>query len=175
MWFERHDGLVRIPVPRTFDQRVEQLENRDSVMFESISLPSLRPSSRSGSGRSHGSQHERKDPAIDLSDDFSSDHGAAAPSTATVDLQLRAILDRVHELEAENRQKDAEIGHLREHLARQRAPDELRPDPFRERYEKMKLQYDKLKEALAMEGRVRGGRGESVHAIDVVAWASHCQ
>jgi hypothetical protein len=168
MWFERQDGFVRIPVPRTFDRRVEQLENRDSVMFESISLPSLRSSSRSGSGRSHRSQHERKDQVIDLSDDFTSDDGAAAPSTTTVDLQLRAIFDRVHELEAENRQKGAEIGHLLEQIARQTAPDELRPDPFRERYEKMKLQYDKLKEALAMEGRVRRVRVKSVHAIDVV-------
>jgi hypothetical protein len=143
MWFERQNGFVRVPVPKTFERRVEQLKNRDSVMFESITLPSLRRSSGSP-----GSHRKQSDPAIDLSDDFMSDDEPAEPSAATVERQLRALLDRVHELEAETRQKDAEIAQLREQLARHRAPDDQPPDPFRERCEKMKLQYDKLREDL---------------------------
>jgi hypothetical protein len=154
MRHDRQNGFGRIPVPRTFAQRVAQLENRDSVMFESLSLPSL--PSIPGLG-SRGSEHRQTAPAIDLGDDFISDD----ETTDTSELQLRALLDRVHELESETRQKDAEIAHLRELLARHIA----RPDPFRERYETVKLLYDKLKEALALEGRIRRVRLKSVRQV----------
>jgi hypothetical protein len=109
MWYEQRNGFVRVPVPTTFDRRVEQLENRDSVLFESISLPSLAPGATTKSSRS---QNKR---VIDLSDDFVSDD----EPVDSVDLQRRELLDRVHRLEAECRQKDAEIARLREELQKQ--------------------------------------------------------
>jgi hypothetical protein len=145
MWSERQKGFVRIPVPKTFDRQVEQLENSDSVMFESISLPSLQ---------------RHTGPTIDLSDDFMSDDETADTSPSTFDLQLRALLDRVYELETETQHKDAEIARLRELLVKHTAPD-----PFRERYEKIKLQYDKLKESLALEGRIRRVQLKSLRPI----------
>ena len=39
MWYEEENQFVRAPTPKTFDQLVERLENDDSVLFESISLP----------------------------------------------------------------------------------------------------------------------------------------
>jgi hypothetical protein len=170
MWHEQRNGFVRVPVPKTFDRRVEQLENRDSVLFESISLPSLTPGSTKRSGRSQSAQTRPLDPVIDLSDDFMSDNEPMEPSTTPIDLQLRNLLDRVHELEAESKEKDAEIARLREELEKweQDAPtaDET---SYKDQFEQMKMQYDQLREALVMEGKVRRVRAKSAHAIALVA------
>lgn len=40
MWYEENDQYVRAPTPQSFDNLVQNLEDRDSVMFESIRLPS---------------------------------------------------------------------------------------------------------------------------------------
>ncbi|EAY12637.1 hypothetical protein TVAG_074650 [Trichomonas vaginalis G3] len=40
MWYEENDQFVRAPTPQTFDNLVQDLEGRDSVVFESIRLPS---------------------------------------------------------------------------------------------------------------------------------------
>lgn len=40
MWYEENNQFVRAPTPKTFDKMVQNLEDGDSVMFQSISLPS---------------------------------------------------------------------------------------------------------------------------------------
>ncbi|OHT03397.1 hypothetical protein TRFO_29200 [Tritrichomonas foetus] len=45
MWYEEENQFVRAPTPKTFDRLVQQLEDNDSVLFESISLPKSNPSS----------------------------------------------------------------------------------------------------------------------------------
>ena len=45
MWFEENDQFVRAPTPEGFERLVKKLEDGDSVLFESISLPSLKPES----------------------------------------------------------------------------------------------------------------------------------
>lgn len=39
MWYEENDQFIRAPTPQTYDDLIKNLENRDSVMFESVSLP----------------------------------------------------------------------------------------------------------------------------------------
>jgi predicted RNase H-like nuclease (RuvC/YqgF family) len=87
------------------------------------------------------------------------------PSITTIDLQLKELLHRVHELEAMSEEKDAEIARLREELERREQgaapPGEA---SYKEQFQHMKMQYEKLKEALALEGKVR-----RVRAITLVA------
>ena len=46
MWYEENDQFVRAPTPQAFDSLVQNLEARDSVMFESIRLPSSKNGTR---------------------------------------------------------------------------------------------------------------------------------
>lgn len=43
MWYEEQNQFVRAQTPQTFDRLVQQLEDGDSVLFESISLPKKGP------------------------------------------------------------------------------------------------------------------------------------
>lgn len=42
MWYEENNQFIRAPTPKTFDTMVQNLEDGDSVMFQSISLPSTK-------------------------------------------------------------------------------------------------------------------------------------
>ena len=39
MWLPDNDQYVRAPTPKAFDRLVQNLEDNDSVLFESIALP----------------------------------------------------------------------------------------------------------------------------------------
>jgi hypothetical protein len=76
MWYERENTFVRAPAPSSFDDLVKRLEDDDSVIFKSISLPCGRkPPDRD--------PHGRGDPpikSIDLSFlDFSGLNLASSP------------------------------------------------------------------------------------------------
>jgi hypothetical protein len=168
MWYERQKQFVRAPVPASLDRWVEQLQDRDSVLFESIALPSLArsdPSTDPPTGRSKTALAPHRDPVIDLSDDFVSDDDG--PTGTTTQLQLRALLDRVHELETANSQKDKEIAQLKKLLEQGKTGAQLAADAqfYKSQYENMKMQFDKLKQALAAEGKVRRVKVKSVCAV----------
>lgn len=46
MWYEENDQFVRAPTPQAYDNLVNELQDRDSVVFESISLPKTRISTQ---------------------------------------------------------------------------------------------------------------------------------
>ena len=46
MWYEENEQFVRAPTPQGFDDLVQDLEARDSVVFESIQLPSSKNGTR---------------------------------------------------------------------------------------------------------------------------------
>ena len=50
MWYEENNQFVRAPTPKTFDKMVQNLEDGDSVMFQSISLPSSKNKSSNNEG-----------------------------------------------------------------------------------------------------------------------------
>jgi hypothetical protein len=161
MWHEEHNQFVRGPVPKSLDLLIEDLQNRDSVLFESVSLPSLSTRSDVHTSRSQSALTPHREPPIDLSDDFISEEDP--PETGTADLQLRSLLDRAHELEAANQQKDHEIAELKKKLEER---PKLSADAlfYKTQFEKMKQQFDKLKQALAAEGKVRKVRLRSACA-----------
>jgi soluble cytochrome b562 len=169
MWYEEHSQFVRTPVPKSLDLLVEELQNRDSVLFESISLPCLTArSDRSPcnhTARSKTALSCHCEQAIDLSDDFVSDED---PPETTTELQLRSLLDRVHELEATNQYKDHEIAELKKKLEHKgTGSPKLSADAqfYKTQYERMKQQLDKLKQALAAEGKVRQAKQRSGYAV----------
>ena len=43
MWYEEQNQFVRAKTPQTFDRLVQELEDGDSVLFDSISLPKSNP------------------------------------------------------------------------------------------------------------------------------------
>jgi hypothetical protein len=167
MWYEERNQFVRAPVPKSFDRLVEKLQNGDSVLFESVSLPSLAPLADhdcdSKTARSRTALTPRRETVIDLSDDFLSDD-PLDPVPTTSELQFRALLDRVHELEEANKKKDEEIANLQRQLEQVKprrcsdgdaAPSASDTVFYKTQYERMKLQYEKLKEALAGEAKVK--------------------
>jgi hypothetical protein len=169
MWYEERNQFVRAPVPKAFDRLVEKLQNSDSVLFESISLPSLSALAYhdcpAKTGRSQTALSNRRESIIDLSDDFLSDDEPETPSAKTADLQLRALLDRVHELEAQNKKKDEEISSLKRQLEPQNDKGRRVSEGdasgvadtlfYKTQYERIKIQYEKLKEALAGEAKLK--------------------
>lgn len=46
MWYEEQNQFVRAKTPQTFDRLVQELEDGDSVLFDSISLPKSNPNSQ---------------------------------------------------------------------------------------------------------------------------------
>jgi DNA repair exonuclease SbcCD ATPase subunit len=169
MWYEEHNQFVRGPVPKSLDLLVEELQNRDSVLFESVSLPSLsvrsNRSTDNHTARSKTALTSHREHVIDFSDDFVAEED---PPETTTELQLRALLDRVHELEAANHQKNHEIAELKKKLAQRTGADpQLSADAqfYKTQYERMKQQFDKLKQALAAEGKLRRVRLRSACAV----------
>jgi uncharacterized small protein (DUF1192 family) len=168
MWYEDREQFVRAPVPQSFDRLVGKLQNGDSVLFESISLPSLASfndrSHEPKTGRSQTSLTPRSKPALDLSDDFISDDEPEAPRGTTAEVQLRSLLNRVHELEAANQQKDEEIARLQKELRSRKAsrsPDaneSADTEFYKKQYERMKCQYENLKEVIAADAKGKRGR-----------------
>lgn len=174
MWYEEKDRYVRVPVPKSFDNLVEDLQNRDSVLWESISLPSL-SSTKSSPVREEvkkNEQHVFTDPVFNLSDSCSDED---EPSPAEID--RCQLLNRIKELERQNKEKDAIIANLQSEAKklRQIANEKRRitqnasvnrdVEFYKERYEMMRAQYEKLKEALAADGKMKRVRVRSVRTV----------
>jgi phage terminase Nu1 subunit (DNA packaging protein) len=145
MWYEEENQLVRAETPRAFDHLVQNLEDGDSVVFESISLPSAtRKSARSirSSVRSVGSS---------FSDEFE-----PIPEAEEIDIlrhQIKAALERSAQKDQMIRDRDARISDLQSQITRIEAQSP-REDPellayYKGQYETTAYQFEKLKEALA--------------------------
>jgi hypothetical protein len=173
MWYEDHQQFVRAPVPPSFDRLVDKLQNGDSVLFESISLPLLAsfPDDKPKTGRPQTALTPRGDSIPDLSDDFMSDDEPEKPHATSAELQLRALLDRVHELEASNQRKDEEIARLQNKLHSRkgsRSSDSngsADAEFYKTQYERMKAQYEKLKEVVAPDGKGKRGKRRSAGGL----------
>ena len=139
MWREEEDRFVRAPVPAAFDKLVEKLQDNDSVLWESISL------------------------------------GSARDSESGVPDDLKFLMERIRELETQNMEKDnassnlkREIKVLRESERRRSAqgPRECNDAEFyKQKFEHMKNQYDKLREVLAANGRLTRVNRRAVSAV----------
>jgi hypothetical protein len=147
MWYANEEELVRAPTPVAFDRLVQHLEDNDSVLFQSVSLPNAPPSIRSVSSI----RSSLGDLDGTLSDDFE-------PITETEEIdilkrQIKAALERSAQKDAMIQERDVRISELQKQIARLEGTTE-QEDPellayYKEQYEATAYQYEKLKEALS--------------------------
>ena len=154
MWREEEDRYVRFPVPEAFDKLVQRLQNEDTVLWESISLPSLKSSNA-----------ETPSPTEE-----------SHPQTSDHPEDYKFLISRIRELEAMNMEKDTAISNLRRELKelkdgekRAKSSHDARMSNeaafYKQKFEQMKNQYDKLREVLAANGRLRRVKCRSVSVI----------
>jgi hypothetical protein len=147
MWSLEQDQFVRAPTPTAFDRLVAKLENSDSVLFQSVSLPaaSLRASTASSTGADslYTSDFIDMDSEVDETEDLK-----------------RRIADALARNECKDqmiRQRDEKIVQLQvqvTYLQGQAEPDDPELVQFyRSQWESAQFQYDKLREALAAGDR----------------------
>lgn len=88
MWYEEQNQFVRAKTPQTFDRLVQELEDGDSVLFDSISLPKSNPNNQNQAPPPNKEQTQNKivnnspvehlnsenNIPEDLSDDFINDN-----------------------------------------------------------------------------------------------------
>lgn len=117
MWYEENDQFVRAPTPQTFDNLVQDLEGRDSVVFESIRLPSAngpRDSTASRSTNMSLSMSKKKTETVggipfELSDSYESPPHSPVPNdimkkpifTSTNDIELGSTIKSLDTSELE--------------------------------------------------------------------------
>jgi uncharacterized protein YukE len=141
MWYADQDQFVRAPTPESFNRLVDHLENNDSVLFQSITLPSAPDSSEQ-------TLSTPLDP-----DSFTS----TDDETETVKQQIQKVLELNRQRDEILRQRNAKIADLRkqiEALQTKQSPvppnaDGNLTDYYKSQYESTSLQLNKLREALA--------------------------
>jgi hypothetical protein len=86
------------------------------------------------------------------------------------------LLKRIAELEEQNAKKDVEIGALQDEIVRLKEVQKPHTAPvggkegqpgYKELYERIKFQYDKLREALAVDGKMKRVRLRSARQLKV--------
>ena len=169
MWYEDEDRFVRAPVPKTFDALVEQFQNDDSVLWESISLPEPKQEVNQ-----HSSEHSRRSSTHSMS---SNNEFCEIESVQSNPEQPNVgdLLARIAQLERENRDKDKKISHLQHEIRKIKKKQTLRKGEsravdenyFKQQYEKTKMQYDKLKEALMADGKLKRVKVRAARAVRV--------
>jgi hypothetical protein len=164
MWYGNDEQLVRAPTPAAFDRLVQNLEDKDSVMFQSISVPAVRrsgarpatPREPAPAGRESASSLRSSASGLSatLSDDFD-----PIPEPEEIDIlkrQIKAALERSAQKDMMIHERDARISDLQTQMAKLEGATEYE-DPeliayYKGQYEATAYQFEKLKEALAARG-----------------------
>lgn len=172
MWFEDQDQLVRAPTPTGFDRLVKSLEDNDSVMFQSISLPS-----------SADMKQQESSPPVSLApvipqlkiereetmDTLPNDVGELNRMLGQVELEaqrksnairsrderITALKRELDELEAKSigaRERPVTVGHESVEF-------------YRDQYEKELAEFEALKKSLDDSGKVRRVSSRSARPI----------
>lgn len=178
MWYEDDNQFVRAPTPKTFDTLVEDLEGRDSVLFESISLPSSnrgKPQTR----ESTNSFAPKKSQPIEVTSsimaglhNFSfAEDDPSLDFTIQMDQRKQALEEannlqkKISELEFTLREKEAileEKDEIIQELKDQLKGKQTRPyttndanQMYKDKYNMVIKELTDLKRELARQGRVR--------------------
>ena len=172
MWFEDNDQYVRAPTPEGFNRLIQQLEDNDCVLFESIALPSSK--SKPAETVTPVASQELIIPKLDIDldmDDFTDDDPMVTPKEEERDPQV--LQDELAELEMESARKDEIIKQKDQQiLTLQRELDELlkgkdskleRPatanyetaEFYKDKYHKVMMDFDSLKKSLSADGKIR--------------------
>jgi hypothetical protein len=156
MWPQKNGRHMRVPALPGLEKLVEQLESRDSVVFESVSLPSIGDLHRSTKSRRTKTAEPPYRTLSDFSDDF------VASGSSDISHQESDLNDRIYELEASAREKDVEIARLRNEIERCMCPPA--PD-YRRLYDEVKREYDRVKAALTAAGKFHRVQIRAVRAV----------
>ena len=117
MWYQENNNLVRAPVPPSFDFCIKKLEDNDNVLFESISLPSMKSTLKNDKKRKVTSQIRRpitsRGKELNFSDDFISSDSNDFISSPRNQFKRDELFQKIKTLEESNLQKDQEILKLR--------------------------------------------------------------
>jgi hypothetical protein len=151
MWVTNGDAVVRAPTPQNFDRLVQKLEDDDSVLFQSVSLPSASafPDGQSPSAlpsRPQTARAGQKPAAV----------GEGTPPSDDLP-NLRARLRELELAGAQKdqtlREKDEQIAALEERLAG--LTDSEAVPVYKARYEGVLTEFEQLKKSLADAGKLR--------------------
>ena len=170
MWYEENNQFVRAPTPQSFDRLVQNLEDNDSVLFQSIRLPST----KSDNDNHHPPNDENKAPIEEDND------------VKDLDDEINDLKDKIAEIEFANQRKDEMIRSRDEQIASlQRQIQELQGSParpmtsissrpchdadlmqyYKSQYETTLFRYEKLKEALSLNDSLKKGR--TAHSVSI--------
>ena len=179
MWFEDNDKFVRAPTPQGFERLVKNLEDNDAVIFESISLPSVKPAGESAKPAPEPAPLSL--PAADLSDDFVDDDDEEI--IAALGDDPAALREKLRQLELEGSRKsdaitakDQQIQVLQSELSElqaKRTGSAPKPAPrtyetaetYKARYEKALRDLNSLKQSLSESGKLRRVSAKSARPI----------
>jgi hypothetical protein len=137
MWTEEGGAFVRAPAPQNFDRLVQALEDSDSVLFESISLPSL-----------------AAPPPAD-------DPGALADQLRALERADAEKAERIRARAAQIASLERRIAELRAGSADGQDPAEA----YRAAYERVLMELEGLKASLSKRGKLRKVAAKSARAI----------
>lgn len=176
MWYEENNNYIRMAVPPSFDSHLQRLENNDDVLFESLSLPTITQIENN----THNSPHPKRSasrstkiklPSMEMSPSAQDDPISININEHSTSNSCQELVERIKFLEISNLEKDKEINNLQNEIKRLRQKNIIEKkrqlsytptkDQIREaadykiKYEKLKEQYDNLREALASDGRLK--------------------
>lgn len=155
MWYEENDQIVRAPTPKAFDRLVQDLEDGDSVLFQSISLPK-------------SNTPKTEESVENISDDYIADEDG--------DGDVEELLKQIAEVKSLNKrkdemiaQRDEQIESLQKQIDQLKIPqrramtshgkrtkigadtDDDKKDYWKKNYESALFKYEKLQEVLSFD------------------------
>lgn len=181
MWFEDNDKFVRAPTPKGFERLVKNLEDNDAVLFESISLPTLKPVVEAAKPAPEPAPLSLPAGGA-MSDDFLDEDDIEAEIDSLGD-DPDVLREKIRQLELEGSRKsdaiaakDQQISVLQNELSELEAkltgtaPKQTRPtyesvEVYKARYEKALRDLNSLKQSLSASGKLKRVSAKSARVI----------
>ena len=184
MWYEEENKFIRAPTPKSFDNLVQNLENRDSVLFESVALPSAKREETNETQPIEAPSSMMGDlQALDLSEgdsalDFTAKNEAREQLQEEV-YNMQKLISQLEftlrEKEAIIEEKDEEISELKKRLKnKNQNQKQSRPlttndanQIYKEKYQNVIKELTDLKKSLASQGKVRRVKSRALTHLDM--------
>ena len=182
MWYEEENQFIRAPTPKSFDNLVQNLENRDSVLFESVALPSAKREETNETQPIEAPSSMMGDlQAFNLSEgesalDFTATNAAREQFKEEV-YNMQKLISQLEftlrEKEAILEEKDEEINDLKNKLKNKNK--QTRPlttndanQIYKEKYQSVIKELTDLKKSLASQGKVRRVKSRALTPLDII-------
>lgn len=184
MWYQENNNLIRAPVPPSFDTCLKNLEDNDSVLFESVSFPCIKPVQKNDPKRKVAPQISRpitpKDANANDSNEFISSDTNTFLTRQQNSIKQDELIQKIQFLEQSNQQKDLEIKRLQNEIIKlkrlkpiEKKKTELASNSekmiifYKTKYEQLKEQFEKFKENLASDGKIKKYRLKTAKELNL--------